>query len=220
VIVSQAQLDRGPMINDHILAQVFGESYAESLGEQLIDGTGENGELTGLLRVAGASTVTYTASSPTPGGLIEASAKAAAAVSTTRKRPPSALIMRPERYFWITGSQQGETGEPIQRPGTGNIPSEADTGPLGPIAGLPVYPDGTIPTDITAAGRDTTIAVRARDILLLEDPAPRIIVNPQQFGQQLSVEISFLRYVSTITTRYPSAIASVQGSGLAIQAGW
>lgn len=219
--VSQQQYDRGHMVNDDILVSEFAAAYGESLSTQLISGTGTNGEMLGLLNVPNVNIVTYTSGSPTPAGVVEASAKAAAAVSTTRRRPPSALIVRGGRHFWIVGSQQANTGEPVQRPGTGNIPSESDTGPYGPIAGLPAYLDEMIPENVTAANRDTILAVRARDILLLEDPAgPRLMAFPEQQGLQMTVTLAWIHYAAAFTHRYPEAIASVQGTGMTIQEGF
>ncbi len=223
VLLSQQQYDRGHMVNDDILVTDFAEGYGESISEQIISGSGTNGEMLGLLNVPGINVVTYTSGSPTPAGVLEACGQAAAAVSTTRKRPPSAFIMRGGRWFWTSGTSQGtgSSAEPVQRPGTGNVPSEADTGPFGPVSNLPVYLDETVPTDVTAANRDTALAVRARDILLLEQPGgPRLMAFPEQFGTQLSVSLTWVAYAALIPHRYPSAIASVQGTGMTIPTGF
>jgi hypothetical protein len=174
--------------------------------------------------VPGRIALTYTSGSPTPAALVEAIAKCAGQISDTRKRPPSALLVRGARHFWIAGTEQGTTGEPVMRPGTGLLPRETlDVGPFGPVANLAVFHDNALPTTLGGgANQDVVVLLRCADALLLEDPAgPRFNANlASGLGGQLTVVLTWHHYALSIPDRYPSAIGTVQGTGLAIPAGF
>ncbi|MGH2902498.1 MAG: phage major capsid protein [Solirubrobacteraceae bacterium] len=225
-VLSQQLFDRGGNFSDQIVLADFAENYAQTLQQQLVSGTGENGQLLGLLNVPatpvngvpGSRQVTYTAGSPTPAGLTNAVAQLAGQISDTRLRAPSALLCRGARWFWVAGTADGSGNEPTERPGTGCVPADTDTGPYGPWCGLPVYLDNTIPTELgSSKDQDTVIAVRAKDVLLLEDPVgPRFSAMPAtDEAGQLTVVLAWHMYASAFTQRYPSAIGSLMGTGLA-----
>jgi hypothetical protein len=170
----------------------------------------------------GATLVAYTDAAPTPGKVVQAISQAAAQVSDARDRPPSFVLMRGGRYFWIAGVPD-TGGEPAQRVGTGTPPADADTGPFGPIAGLPVYLDQTIPANLGgASNQDTAIVCRGRDVILLEEPAPHFqaIVDSAGAAAELTVFLVYHTYAAAFTNRYPSAIGTVGGTGFVVQTGW
>ena len=225
VLLSQQLFDRGGEFADQIILRDFAENYAEVLQQQLMDGTGETGQLEGLRTVStaavngvpGAQLTTYTAGSPTNAELIKRIGELAGKISDVRKRPPSALLMRGGRYFDIAASPDGSGNTPMQRVGVGAFPAEADTGPFGPVAGLPVYLDQTIPADLGAGeNQDTIVAVRARDVILLEDPTgPHFTAMPgTDDAGQLTVLLAWHQYVAAFTSLYPSGIGTLQGTGL------
>jgi HK97 family phage major capsid protein len=128
MLVSQQLFERSSL--ESISVSDFAESYAAALQAQLVNGTGTNGQILGLLNVSptavsaqipGATLVTYTNGSPTPGAVVEQVASTAAQASEARERPPSAVLMRPGRYFWIAGTSDNN-GEPVQRVGTARSP--------------------------------------------------------------------------------------------------
>jgi HK97 family phage major capsid protein len=229
-LCSQQLFDRGGMFADEIMSRDFSEAYAESLQQQLISGTGLNGQLLGLLNVPtpadgvpGPRLVTFTSATPSPSELILALAKCAGQISGMRKRPPSLALMRGSRYFWTVGSTDGSGNEPVMRPGTGLTPTEVDTGPYGPLAGLPIYHDNELPNELgTGKNQDVAVLVRAADVLLLEDPlGPRFTAYTESNAAgQLSVVLNWRHYASAFTNRYPSGIGSVQGTGLVVPSGF
>jgi HK97 family phage major capsid protein len=178
VPLSQQMWERGPNLDTYI-SKDFAESAAAAFEQQIIAGTGANGDVLGLLNlpttyvdgVTGASLVTWTQSSPTPTGLIGRMGAAFADVGNTRLRPPSAAIMTPERYAW-TATNADLQEEPIIRPGAGQVPSNADQGEYGPIAGLPCLLSGEVPQNLgTNTNQDTVIVVRTADFLWMpSDP--------------------------------------------------
>ena len=229
VLASQQLADRAPGLSDETILADMAAAYAEALGQQLMTGTGTNGQLLGLLNlpgetdnVPGIQTVTYTSSTPTAQAIVQATAQAAALVSDTRLRPPSAVLMRGSRWFWLAGEPDGSGNVSENRLGTGTA-AKSDVGPVGPLAGLPVFLDNSIPNDLgTGADQDAIVTVRARDILLLEDPVgPRLIAQPgTSSAGQMTVVFGWHTYVAALTSRYPSGVGVVTGTGLATPSGW
>jgi HK97 family phage major capsid protein len=230
VILSQAMFDRGGHFSDEIALREFAEAYAASLAQQLTSGTGQNGQILGLLNVPasadgvpGAIMTTYTDTTPTPKWLALTIAQCTGEIGDTRERPPSVCLMRPSRWAWLSGWAWDSSDETAVRPGTGNMPEDFDLGPFGPLpAGTPVYLDATLPTNVAGAGQDVIVLVRARDVLLLEDPAgPRFNAYPSGVeAGQLTVVLGWHHYTAAITDRYPSAIGTVQGTGLTLPTGF
>lgn len=231
VLLSQQEFDRSPLASDEIVVQDFAENYGAKLQQQILAGTGLNGQLLGLLNVPtspvngvpGAQLVTYTSATPTPTAIVQAVGQCAAQISDTRERSPSAVLMRGARWFYLSANADGSGDVSEQRLGTGVTPADTDTGPFGPIASLPVYHDNTIPVDLGAgANQDAIVLVRAKDIILLEEPAgPRFtaMMGTDDAGQ-MTVVLQWHAYVACVTTRYPSGIGSVQGTGLAVPSGF
>lgn len=231
VLLSQQLFDRGGRFADQILLKDFAENYGEALQNQLVNGTGQNGQLLGLRNVTtssvsgvpGARVVTYTDGSPTPSKLAEAIARCAGQISDTRRRPPSAILMRGARWFWTAGMPDGSGNESVMRPGTGAVPSDTDTGPYGPLMNLPVYADGTLPANLGAgANQDTVVLARTSDSILLEDPlGPRFSAYPaSNAAGQMTVVLQWHHYTAALTNLTPSAIGTVNGTGLAVPAGF
>lgn len=219
-LISQQLADRSDM--DQVIAKDLAESYCASLEQQLVSGTGSNGQLTGLLNVAGISTVTYTSTSPSTAGFVTNCGAAAAAVSNARLRPPSCLVMRGGRYFWAAAQPDGSANVSTERVGTGMIAADPDIGMYGPIAGLPVIVDDALPANLGAGtNQDVVLALRTEDMLVCESE-PRFIVEPDTSGgaTALTVAISAHVYVAALLGRYPTSIAQLIGTGLVVAAGW
>jgi HK97 family phage major capsid protein len=235
IVISQQMYDRDGDFSDAVALREMASNYGEALQQQMMNGTGTNGQLLGLRSVPvgsvhgvpGAQLVTFTSSSPTPAELARRIGQCAAAISNVRKRPPSAILMRGSRWFDFATSDD-ENGEPVVRPGTGAAPARTpgaqnDIGPFGPVAGLPVYHDNTLPTNLGAAeNQDAIVLARTADTLLLEDPlGPRFNAFPVGAeASQLTVVLQWHQYTASIPHLYPSAIGTVTGTGLAVPVGW
>jgi HK97 family phage major capsid protein len=222
VPLSQQLFERGPNI-DRYLAKDFGENFAATAEQQVIAGTGTGGQMLGLLSlptaavdgVPGASLVTWTQASPTPAGLIGQMGQAFADVGNTRLRPPSVAIMTPERFAWTATNKDSE-GEPIIRPGTGLVPSNADQGEYGPIAGMPCLLSGEVPQDLGAgANQDAVIVMRTADFMWLpSDPVFEVYTDTADGASEMTVFASWHAYAAFVSARYPSAVATIQGTGM------
>jgi hypothetical protein len=228
VPLSEQLLVRGNF--DQIAVRDMGADYAANLQAQLVNGTGAGGQLLGLLNVSatpvdgvpGAIVNTYTDASPSPAGVVQAIAQTAANVTDARERPPSAVLLRGSRYFWTAGTPEASGTDPAQRVGTGTFPADSDTGPFGPIAGLPVYLDQTIPSTLGSGhNQDAAIVCRAQDIILLED-APRfnVVIGAAAGGAEMAAFITCHVYAAVFSQRYPSGIGTVTGSGFVVPEGW
>lgn len=229
-MLSLQEFQRSVLASDEIILRDFADNYGAALQSQLINGTGTNGQLLGLLNVSpstvnsvpGARLVTYTDASPTATKIVQAVAQCAAQISDTRERPPSVILCRGARWFYLSGSPDGSTNVSEQRVGTGVIPTDSDTGPFGPIASLPVYHDNTIPANLgTGTNQDAIVLVRAKDIILLEEAAPRFTsFTAGGNANQLEVVLQWHTYTAAFTSLYPSGIGTVQGTGLVVPAGY
>ena len=220
VHISQQLWERGPNI-DRVIMRDMAASYAQALESQLISGSGTGGELLGLLNVAGATLATWTVTTPTPAELVAALAGAAGQVADARLRPPSWALTRPSRWFWTAGVADASS-EPTVRPGTGLVGRDPDIGPVGPIAGLPIYLDAEIPSDLgTGGNEDVIILGRGADLLLLEGtPRFEAFVDTSGGPSELAIVVAFHVYATAIPHRYPAGIGILSGTGLAAPAGF
>jgi HK97 family phage major capsid protein len=230
-LLSQQLYERSPLASDEIILNAVAEAYGARLQQQLTSGTGTAGQMLGLINVSassvngvpGAIATTYTDPNPTVSLVASNIAQCAASISDTRERSPSVCLMRGPRWYWFSSSHDTNF-EPMVRPGTGRIPADADLGPYGPLSGgLPVYHDNTLPTNLgSGSNQDVIVLARAKDIVLLEDPAgPRFSAMPgSNLAGQLTVILQWHAYVASIPNRYPSSIGTVSGTGLVIPFGW
>jgi hypothetical protein len=91
-----------------------------------------------------------------------------------------------------------------------------DTGTWGPIAGLPALLSGEVPQTLgTGANQDCAIVLRAKDLIWLpSDPIFEVYVDTQGGAEQMTVFASWHCYAALVSARYPSAVATVQGTGM------
>ncbi len=215
VIVSQQLAQRSNFAE--IAAADLLASYRADVEFQLVNGSGAGGELLGLVNVPGAIVSTWTTATPTATGFVGQVAETAALVADARDLPPQIVLMRPSRYLWLAAAADS-AGSPQQRVGVGPVADMApDDGPYGPLAGLPVHLDGSIPADLGAgANQDLVVLCRPSDLLLFEDPTPRfsVVVDTAAGASQLAVFLQFHTYVAAFTSRYPTGIGVLTGAGL------
>lgn len=219
--------ERAPGI-DAFLAKDFAEAYAASVEAQIVAGTGSDGQLLGWLNlptstvdgVPGANAIAYTSTTPTTAAVVSAIGQAAAAIGNTRLRPADCVVLTPERYSWLAAFPDGSGDVAAMRPGTGRI--GGDTRSWGPLAGLPAFQDAAIPQNLGSGGdQDTILVARAADSLFLAaDPVFTVMVDTAGGPEQLTVLAQYHAYVAFFPNRYPSAIATVAGTGLSRSTLW
>lgn len=184
---------------DHVIFRDLRESYDYQLERQLLSGTGTGAQILGVLNVptgAGlASAVTYTDGTPTAAELVPFVGQAVAQLGNSRLRPPECLLMRTARWAWI-GSAAWPT-------------SQSKT-----LIGYDVVEDDAIPATLGAGGnQDAIIGVRPSDMLLLES-TPRVTVDFESGSGVLGVRLQLRAYVAALVARYPTAIVTLQGTGM------
>jgi HK97 family phage major capsid protein len=212
-------LEQSPIMFDELVFADLTADYNAKLDLQLINGTGANGQHTGVLVLAGTNAVTYTDASPTVSELFPKGADAVQQVATNRKLPPNAVVMHPRRWFWMTAALDAN-GRPLVVPiangaymAQGVANDVLAEGPVGFWHGLPVYLDANMPITLGAGTEDAIVAARHQDLLLFEGSV-RTRALPEVLSGNLTVRLQAYAYSSFIPGRQPAAISKITGTGL------
>ncbi len=221
--VSRQAVDRAGV--DQLIFGDLAADYLRKVDAGAITGTGANGQHLGLLNVAGIGSVAYTDASPTVGEVWPKIAQAASTVATNRFLPADTLLMHPRRWAWFCAALD-TTGRPLVSP-EANGPHNAAgiAGPpsaegfVGKVQGLNVIADAGVPINLGAGtNEDIIVVLRASDILLWteeSDLMPRQLrVDEPAALATLQIRLVAYGYSAFTAGRYPSAIATVGGTGL------
>jgi hypothetical protein len=206
---------------DVLMGRALLESYGGTLERQLLVGAGTGADLLGLSNVVGIASVTYTDASPTPAECYVPILQALAAVGDNRLRPPTAVLMAPRRWFWLSSPTTFTDGLLENPPGRGHMtdPDELEAGgPIGPIAGVPTYLDGGMPLTLNT-NQDPIIVTRPADHLLFEsEPVFQVATEP--LSGTLQARIILRRYAAWFGGLRPTATSIITGTGLAGPSGY
>jgi HK97 family phage major capsid protein len=221
-VVSQQLLDQSPIALDRMILGDLAADYARTLDKQVLSGSGSGGNLLGLLNVSGVNNVTYTQATPSvtgAGGFYAQINKAISAVATTRFLPPSCIVMTPGRWSWVAASFDS-SGRPLVAPSGNAFNQIADAGTVaaqgavGQMAGLPVYVDPNLPTNLGAGtNQDPVLVMRAEDVYLWESDVTMASFDAP-YSDSMGVLFRVHGYSALIPNRYPASIAVINGSGL------
>ena len=189
------------------------EAYDAQLEAQLINGSNANGQLNGVLNVAASTNkVTYTSGTPTATSMFTFLGQTIAKVGIYRQLPPEVWLMTTSRLAWL-GSSEDSQNRPLAI-------TDADGSGKFDLITFPVEIDDAIPTNLGAgANQDAIIVCRPSDMLLFESE-PHARVHLDVLSGTLSARIQLHRYVAALTGRYPSAIATLTGTGMVVQSGF
>lgn len=188
---------------DAIIFRDLAADYDLKLEQQLVNGTGAGGQLLGLLNVpAGAglaNAITYTDASPTALEMVPYIGQAAAQVGNARGLGPEAWLLRTSRRAWLNAAAWPSPGHSF---------------------GYPPVETNAIPATLGAGGnQDAIVACRPSDMLLLES-VPRFRVEFESLSGTLQARLQMLGYAAAFPARRPTGIATVTGTGMAVQSGW
>ncbi len=221
VVTSLQLLQQSPIALDQMILGDLAADYARTLDLQVISGTGAGGQLLGLLNVAGITQTAYTQATPSvtgAGGFYATINKAIAAVATARFLPPTCILMHPRRWSWIAAAFDS-SGRPLVSPSGNAFNQVADAaavaaqGPVGEMAGLPVYTDPNLPINLGAGlNQDPVLVMRAEDVYLWETDVTLASFD-QPYSDSLGVLFRAHGYSALIGSRYPASIAVVNGTG-------
>lgn len=219
--VAMQALDQSP--NNALQTFLFADLLADfnrSLDAQVLNGTGANGQLQGILGLSGTGLTTFTTASPTVPLLYPKAASAIQSVVTTRFQTPECFVMAPRRWVWMLAALDANnrplvvpTGQgPFDAAATGDELTNLST-PVGSMLGLPVFIDGNVPVSLGAGtNQDAIIAGRFSDSALFTSNL-RTRILPEVNSAQLAVRIQLFAYVA-LAHRYALSYGIVQGTGL------
>lgn len=212
--VSQQLLDRADPGMDQIIFNDLRAAYDMYLDQQLISGTGSNGQHLGVRAVSSPNTVTYTDASPTGAELLPKLYDASQQIHTNRLAPPEVVLFHPRRSAMLAASlsstfplfQQGAFNRGVGSQNLGQI--------MGPL-GLQEVADANIGTTYGAGtNEDEVYVLRVSDMLLWEGPL-QLRVYPEVGSGTLTVRLLLWAYSAFASGRYPKSISIVSGTGLA-----
>lgn len=220
--ISRATFMRGGAVVDQIVFPDMVGAYQTALNANCLNGDGTSPNHRGIRNVSGISAVAYTDASPTVGEILPKIQDAIQRINTLRFAPATAIYMHPRRWAWFKAAVD-TTGRPVL-PDLGNVPQNAigvgNAAAYGQVVGtlgdLPVITDASIPTNLGAGtNEDIIIIARTFDIHLWEDNggAPFTFTFEQTQGPQ-TVRLAVGGFSAFTAGRYPTAIATVGGTGL------
>jgi len=191
---------------DYAIFRDLTGSYDAQLERLLIVGTGTGTQFTGILNLTtgagGVSAVAYTDASPTAAELFPLIGQAFAQLGDARSLPPEVWLARSARWAWIASSDVNLiTAEPR-------------------LVGRPVVMADGIPATLggNPGTQDALIAIRPSDSVLLEsEQHTEVALEPLSGTMQARLR---LHGYATAVHRYPTGIATITGTGMAVQTGF
>ena len=219
--LSRQAVERGTGIDTFVVADLI-RSWHTTVDAQVLNGTGSNGQFTGI-RNAGGNAVTYTATTPTTALLYSKLADAYQQVESNVFIAPTHIVMHPRRLASILASSD-TTGRPIAVP-TANGPMNSMTAGAGlpgygnsgySIMGLPVVTDANVGTAYGAAtNQDEIYVVAAPEMHLWEQAgSPFALSFDQTIAGSLTLKTVVYGYGAFTAGRYPLAASIISGTGL------
>jgi HK97 family phage major capsid protein len=219
--LSRQAVERGTGIDTFVVADLI-RSWHTTVDAQVLNGTGSNGQFTGI-RNAGGNAITYTATTPTTALLYSKLADAYQQVESNVFIAPTHIIMHPRRLASILASSD-TTGRPIAVP-TANGPMNSMTAGAGlpgygnsgySIMGLPVVTDANVGTAYGAAtNQDEIYVVAAPEMHLWEQAgSPFALSFDQTIAGSLTLKTVVYGYGAFTAGRYPLAASIISGTGL------
>lgn len=211
--IPQQMLDQSPAsaAMDWAVFSDLETSYVFVLEQQLLNGTGANFQLLGLLNnvlTTGYTlnpTITYTDATPTGTELVPFLGQAIAAIGRNRHLPPSRWMMTTSRVGWLA-SAEDQQNRPLAMQNTDGI-GHFD------LLTIPVAINDAIrPTYGAGGNEERIIACRPEDYIILESE-PTTAVMEEPLSGSLMVRMVLRRSVAALN-RYPSSISALVGSGM------
>jgi HK97 family phage major capsid protein len=239
--ISMQLLEQSPLSMDGVIFDDLMRDYDRTLDQQILFGTGSNGQHQGVLTQSNqtsntdilkanaftcASTVFHDAS--TPATQYRSIANAAVTIETARYEGPTAIWAHPRRVTsWAFASDTlgrpmfvSSAYGPYNANGLVGPGGATAQGYAGELYGLPVIKDANIPTTcVTGAvtgGTGDVIAVVKEDDLVLYEGTVRLRAMPEILSGSLQVRFQLYCYSAFIPNRFAPSTSIITGtSGLA-----
>jgi len=208
-------IDQSPIAFDDLVFRDLVAAHAAETDQQVIGGSGANGQVLGIQLTPGITTIA--ASAVDIQHVYGAIANAVQTIHTTRFLPPEVIVMHPRRWGWFLSLLDAS-----QRPlflGTANAPMNvagvltdvASQQIVGQMHGLPVVTDPNVPVKQgTGNNEDPVFVVRASDLVLWEGGI-RARVLPETKATTLTVLLQIYSYLAFTAARYPASVVEITG---------
>lgn len=216
--VSQQLFDQSPIAMDQLILEDLSKAHAVNLNQQVLYGTGTNGQLEGISIWPNINTIAV--SDPTSiQSIYNALANGIQTIWTNRFDAPTAIIVHPRRWAsWL--AMLDDNHRPLFLPQSNNPMNAAGLqegvpaqGRVGEVMTIPVYQDAVLSTTLgggsTAGTEDSVFILRASDIALYESGVFARVL-PEPLAQTLTVLIQLWSYCA-MAVRYPSSIVEITG---------
>ena len=211
---------------DQVILKDLAASYNQQIDIASIVGTGSNSQMKGLANIAGINNVTFTSGSPTVALLYPVLMQAVSQIARQRFLPPTAIVMTPQRWFWIAAGLD-TANRPLILPKDasafnpmGAFDPTGVEGLVGSVAGIPIFIDANIPSNVGAGANQDTIYVAKFDDLFLFEGAMRTRVLQEVLSGTLSIRIQLYNYTAALVDRFPVSVTAINGTGLVTPAGF
>lgn len=214
VTVTFQTIDRAPSISEPYVARDLLDAVTSKVDDQLINGTGTNGQLLGLRSVVAPTTITWNDPTATQSEFVHFTAQAAASSSIVRLKSPDLVVMHPRRWYWLmsaVGSATSANATLVTDQVCADY--EADSPYVGSMIGLPVVVDANIPTSV-GTNEDVVLVIRSQDMPVHLGPLT-VQVDRQTEAGTLEVNLIGYQYAVWFPDRYRGASTAIlTGTGL------
>ena len=219
--ISRQAIERGTGIDAFVAADLI-KSWHTTLDAQLLNGSGNAGQIQGL-RNAGGNAITFTSTAPTVGLLYPKLADAIQQIQTNAFVNPTHFVMHPRRLAFLLAAVDS-TNRPLVVPAA-NGPTNASGVGAGAAAygnsgyqmmGLPIVTDANIGTTYgTTTNQDEIYVVTAGESHLWEQPGSPFTLRYDATGAgNLTIKTVVYGYAAYSAGRYPTAASIISGTGL------
>jgi len=219
--ISRQAIERGTGIDAFVAADLI-KSWHTTLDAQLLNGSGNAGQIQGL-RNAGGNAITFTSTAPTVGLLYPKLADAIQQIQTNSFNNPTHFVMHPRRLAFLLAAVDS-TNRPLVVPAA-NGPTNASGVGAGSAAygnsgyqmmGLPIVTDANIGTTYgTTTNQDEIYVVTAGESHLWEQPGSPFTLRYDATGAgNLTIKTVVYGYAAYTAGRYPTAASIISGTGL------
>jgi HK97 family phage major capsid protein len=219
--LSRQAIERGTGIDTFVAADLI-RSWHTTLDAQLLNGSGNAGQIQGL-RNAGGNAITFTSTAPTVGLLYPKLADAIQQIQTNSFLNPTHFVMHPRRLAFLLAAVDS-TNRPLVVPAA-NGPTNASGVGAGSAAygnsgyqmmGLPIVTDANIGTTYgTTTNQDEIYVVTAGESHLWEQPGSPFTLRYDATGAgNLTIKTVVYGYAAYTAGRYPTAASIISGTGL------
>lgn len=219
--LSRQSLERGIGV-DSVIYEDLTRDYFTKLGDAVYNADGTSGTHLGIRSTGSIISVTYTDASPTVPELWPKLQDAIQQINAGIFAPARVIVMHPRRWGWLNAAVDGSS-RPFVVPNTAVAANPFAVGgaagygaPVGSISGLPVITDGNVKTNLGGGTEDNIMVLGTDELFFWQegDGAPRRFAFEQSNAPQ-SIRLAVWGYSAFTAGRYPSASATIGGTGLA-----